>query len=221
MTGTRKDEDTLKLSPASENKEGITMDKGIWSGERQASYICHGDFPPTPGSLLWQWCPDVALDRCHALTSSTRLIETRSQVRVQGWTNHWHRLTRLLIFSKGWSSLVLKYTINMLLVKFPPSLKEVWSFLQKHGALGIAPVLCQLKKMHKLKFDNYVLFGRLAGDLSLGGDLSHNSEGLLWSIKKPWYTGVLQQNPGGWNTKRLRLTKEKANILKLVRAFYI
>ena len=68
----------------SENKEGITLDKEIWSGERQTSSLCHGDFPHTPCSLLWQWCPDVALDQFHALTSSPRLTETRPQMRVQG-----------------------------------------------------------------------------------------------------------------------------------------
>ena len=33
--------------------------------------------------------------------------------------------------------------------------------------------------MHNLKVENYVLFGRLAKDLSLGGSLSDSSEGLL------------------------------------------
>ena len=102
----------------SENKEGITVDKRIWLGERQTSSLCHGDFPHTPGSLLWQWCPDVALDQFHTLTSSPSLTETRPQVRVQGWTSHWPRLTQLLIFRKGWSFLVLKYSINVLLESF-------------------------------------------------------------------------------------------------------
>ena len=41
------------------------------------------------------------------------------------------------------------------------------------------PYICWLKKMHNLKTENYVLFGRQAEDLSLGDSLSDGSDRLL------------------------------------------
>ena len=47
------------------------------------------------------------------------------------------------------------------------------------------------KKMHNLKAENYVLFGRLAEDLSLRNSLSKSSEGLFQIDKEePGCTGV-------------------------------
>ena len=43
---------------------------------------------------------------------------------------------------------------------------------------GITTLLAE-KKMHKLKAENYVLFGRLAEDLSPGYSLSEHSKGPL------------------------------------------
>ena len=58
----------------------------------------------------------------------------------------------------------------------------------------------QQQKKHNLKVENYVLFRRLAGDLSPEDS------------KEPGYIGVFaKKNPGSWNTKRLLLIKEKTN----------
>ena len=53
----------------------------------------------------------------------------------------------------------------------------------------------QLKKMHNLKIKNCILFSRVTENLSLGGSLLENSEGLLQRGKgggDPGYTEVFE-----------------------------
>ena len=54
--------------------------------------------------------------------------------------------------------------------------------------------ICVLtEKQHKLKVENYALFGGVAEDLSLGRSLSDTSEALLGRVKEgSGYIGVLQ-----------------------------
>ena len=57
-------------------------------------------------------------------------------------------------------------------------------YIYKHKYVTCTPhthiyFSCQPNKMHNLKVENYVLFGRLAKDLTPGGNLSDCSEGLL------------------------------------------
>ena len=51
--------------------------------------------------------------------------------------------------------------------------------------------LCQLKKVHDLKAEAYVLFSKLAEDFNPEDNLSDSSEELIEEIReKPGYTGV-------------------------------
>ena len=55
--------------------------------------------------------------------------------------------------------------------------------------------LCQLKKVHDLKAEAYVLFSKLAEDFNPEDSLSDSSEELIEEIReKPGYTGVFATN---------------------------
>ena len=70
------------------------------------------------------------------------------------------------------------------------------------------------KKMHNLKVENYVLFGRLTKDWSPGDSPSDGSEGPLQRGKGEAriYKNFYKTNPQNryWNIKRLLLTKKKS-----------
>ena len=83
-------------------------------------------------------------------------------------------------------------------------------------SVSLLPCLYGLKKkkMHNLKVENYVLFGRMTKDQSPGDSLSDRSEGLFQreNGEARRYRSFCNKKPGSGNIKGLLLIKENPDI---------